>query len=114
MKFIKQILENHKIKKQNKAYLKKNCIQNEIDNLWDFEKVTQNLHERIDLVYKFINKNEKNIDNLYKNISIQKGRITKQLNEQNKENKANNEAFSIIFNKLDKLEKKMLIKGGNF
>ena len=89
--WIEKLKEKEKIKASNNFFLKKRELYFEFTLLF----------------INISNINEK----LKKQISTQKRRITRQTNEQNKENKTNMVAFDNIFKRLDKLEKKIFIKG---
>lgn len=89
MNFINKFLEENNIKKQNKAYLKNNMISQIVESLhnnqMDLNKkaginynFTERVSDDVNILVDYYNK-------LKKDLAIQKGRITKQINEQNKE-----------------------------
>lgn len=122
MNWINNFLEENNIKRQNKAYLKNNMISNIVESLHNNQmdlnkkirelKITQtNELYFTDELDNQIGKIYLKLDELKKELSTQKGRITRQTNEQNKENETNNKAFSNIFERLDKIERKLFIRG---
>lgn len=97
MNWLNNFLEENKIKRANKAYLRNNMI----------EKIIEGLNEnQLSLVdgQKILWENQKELD---KSISTQKGRITRQTNEQNQEKETSEKAFDNIFQRLEKIEKKL-------
>ena len=108
MNWINNFIEELQEKSRNKDFLKNNSLFHQfqlLKNECDFLREENN--RRIEFGTQQLRFTSK----LDGNIITQKGRITRQTNEQNKELEASNLLFDNIFNRLIKIEKKLIVKG---
>jgi len=105
--WIEKFVKEQRIKSRNNLFLKNKNLYYIFQDL--DEKLTNLFEDKLYLdSFKSFYKND--MLHLDKLISIQKGRITKQIRESNRDSKNLDIALSVIFSKLDKIEKKLFVK----